>query len=382
MDEPANRMRAWLPHALLMLLVAAVVVWLAIVIWPLRDALVLAGSVALLTYPILFLPSVRMLTRWWPHWSDEQRRLVAAGSATVLVGLVCVVTVFGGLWLVMGRWEQVWDLLAGLLLGDGRRLDRAIDAVVAKISDLIALYPQLSWDATAVKAAIHEALGRGAVGPDMLAWLFHGTVGVLASMVMTFVALFYLYAQGTQLASMLMRWLPLTPHRREQLAGRFHHLAAFVTAGVVARAAMHGVACGLIAWILAGANPIVTGGVAGFLALLPVVGPALAWLPYASVLWTTGRHLEAACLAAACLCTAWVIELLFRRLARRLGADSLWFGFLLFCCLIGGIATWGLRGVIIGPAAALTAAALFGFLPAIYGVGRDESQSEARNDGS
>lgn len=36
-----------------------------------------------------------------------------------------------------------------------------------------------------------------------------------------------------------------------------------------------------------------------------------------------------------------------------------------------------MRGVIVGPAAALTAAALFGFLPAVYGVGGD---GEARTD--
>jgi predicted PurR-regulated permease PerM len=116
---------------------------------------------------------------------------------------------------------------------------------------------------------------------------------------------------------------------------------------------------------------LATGAIAGFLALLPVVGPAIAWVPYATVLWSTGRELQCMSLAVACISAAWVVELCFRRLAQRLGADSLWFAFMLFCGLVGGIASFGLRGVIIGPAAALTAAALFGFLPAVYGVGRE-----------
>lgn len=378
MDDPVTRLRAWLPHALLLLLVVAAVGLLVVVVWPLKDALILAASVALLSWPVTFAPCYARLARWAPQWSDEQRRLVAAAAATAVVGLSAAVLLLGGLWLVLGRLEQVWDLIVGFALGDGRRLDRVIDAVVRKLDRLLELYPQLPFDAATVKAAIRESIGRGAVGPDMLSWLFRGTLGVLGATALTFVALFYLYAQGAHLTAMLMGWLPLTAGRREELSGRFGRLATYVAAGIVARALAHGLACGLIAWAVAGANPLPTGLVAAFLALLPVVGPALAWLPYASVLWSTHRQAEAACLAVACISTAWVIELLFRRLARRLGADALWFAFLLFCGLVGGVASFGLRGVIVGPAAALTAAALFGFLPAVYGVGGQGGDDERR----
>lgn len=368
MDGPVDRLRQWLPHALLLGLVAAAVGLLGVVVWPLRDALLLSFSIALLTYPILFLPTLQRLERWAPHWDPAQRRFAAAGITTAAVGAGVALTAVLALWLVFGSFDLIGNLLAGLLLGDDRRMDRAIDALVRKLGRLVELYPQLPWDAKMVKASVREMLGRGPVGPDMLGFLFRGTVGVMATAAMTLIALFYLYAQGTQLAGMVMRWLPLGPGRREELAQRFRGLAMYVAAGVLLRALLHGIACGLIAWALAGANPFATGAIAAFLALLPVVGPAIAWVPYATVLWSTGRELQTICLAVACVSTAWVIELGFQRLARHLGAD-LWFAFLLFCGLIGGIATFGLRGVIIGPAAALTAAALFGFLPAVYGVG-------------
>ena len=117
MEEPANRLRAWLPHVMLLLLVVGVMAWLAIVVWPLRDALMLAASVALLTYPIVFLPSVRFLVRRWPQWGMEQHRLVAAASATAVGGLVCGVVVVGGLWLGMGRLGKGGGPLSGPLLG-------------------------------------------------------------------------------------------------------------------------------------------------------------------------------------------------------------------------------------------------------------------------
>jgi predicted PurR-regulated permease PerM len=368
-DGPVDRLRLWLPHILLLGLVAAAVALLGVVVWPLRDALLLASSIALLTYPIVFRPVLHRFELLTPHWAAEQRRFAAAAVATGLVGGGTVLAALFGLWLIFGSFDHIGDLLSGLLLGDSHRLDRAIDALVRKLSRLIELYPQLPWDAKLVKTSLREVLGRGPVGPDMIGFMFRGTVGLMATAAMTLVALFYLYAQGSQLAGMLMRWLPLTAERRAELAERFHALATYVAAGVVLRALIHGLSCGLIAWGLAGANPIATGAVAAFLALLPVVGPAIAWVPYATVLWSTGREVQAICLAVACISTAWVIELSFRRLARHLGADSLWFAFMLFCGLIGGVASFGLRGLIVGPAAALTAAALFGFLPAVYGVG-------------
>ena len=372
MDGPAERLRSWLPHILLLLLVAAAAGLLAVVVWPLKDALLLAGSVALLTYPILFLPVLNRIEQVAPHWDDGQRRFAAAAIATVAFGLGSAVLVLGGLWLVFGSGGRIADLLLGLLFNDGARLDRAIEALARKLGKLLELYPQLPWDAAAIRSALREALGRGNLGPDMIGFLFRGTVGVMATAALTLIALFYLYAQGTQLAGQLMRWLPLSEDRRSDLAERFRGLAAYVAAGIVVRALIHGAVCGLIAWALAGANPLATAAVAGFLALLPVVGPAIAWVPYATVLWSTGRELQAVSLAVACISAAWVVELGFRRLAQRLGADSLWFGFMLFCGLVGGLATFGLRGLLIGPAAALTAAALFGFLPAVYGVGREQ----------
>jgi len=369
MDGPAERLRSWLPHAILLLLVAASVGLLMVVVWPLKDALLLASSIALLTYPIIFRPILERLERAAPHWDADQRRFTAAALATIVFGVGTGLLILGGIWLVFGSFERLADLLVGLLFNDVQRLDRAIDALARKLAGLIELYPQLPWDGKAIKAGLRGMLGHGQLGPDMLGFLFRGTVGVMALAAMTLVALFYLYAQGTQLAGMLMRWLPLSDERRAELAERFHGLAAYVVAGVVARAAVHGAVCGLISWALAGANPLATGAIAAFLALLPVVGPAIAWVPYATVLWSTGRELQCLSLAVACVSAAWVVELAFRRLAVRLGADSLWFGFMLFCGLIGGVASFGVRGVLIGPAAALTAAALFGFLPAVYGVG-------------
>jgi predicted PurR-regulated permease PerM len=370
---PEQRLRAWLPHVLLFVLLVAAAGMLLVVVWPLQEALILAGAIALITYPLVYVPIVVRLGRWFPGWEDEQRRFAAAAASTALVALALAGTGLLLLWAIFGSFEHIANLLSGLVLGNQKRLDRALGQLAGKIGRILQMYPQLPFDAATIKEALQEAFARPSVGADVLAWLFKGTGGMVGRAALTLVALFYLYAQGPALVGLLTRHLPLTAAQRDDLAQRFRGLAMAVLAGSVLRAGAHGVWCGLAAWAVAGANPLIAGGVAGFLALLPVVGPAIAWLPLASLAWTSGNRAEAICLAVGCTAGAWVIELLFRRWSRHLGAADLWFAFLLFLGLIGGVAAFGLRGLVIGPAAALTAAALFGFVPAVYGMARDDA---------
>ena len=45
----------------------------------------------------------------------------------------------------------------------------------------------------------------------------------------------------------------------------------------------------------------------------------------------------------------------------------MWLSFLLFLGLVGGVLGFGLRGLILGPAAVLTVSILIQVLPALYG---------------
>ena len=377
--DPREQLRAWLPHIFLLALVVLAGAMLVMVVRPLADQLILAGALVILTHPLAFTPVLFRLERWCPLWSDEYRRFVAAAVATTVVASVAMAAVLGLLVVICGHWTPAADLIAGLAVGDAVRLERAIEALVGRISILLEAYPALPLDAGDVRMALHAGFVRHAVGADVMSWLLRGTGGFLASGALTLVALFYLYAQGAALAGFLLRLLPLTVAQRGELALNFRYLALSVCAGTVLRALVHGAVVGLIAWMLAGANPFLIGLLAAFVALLPVVGPGVAWVPLASLAWSQGRPLIAACLAVSCLSAAWAVELSFQRLAQRLGAGSLWIGFLLFCGAVGGVAGLGLSGILIGPAAVVSALGLWSVLPHLYGVG---DETTANNGGT
>lgn len=367
MDEPARRLQAWLPHVLLLALAVALVALVLVVIWPLAESLLLAGAIALLTYPIVFLPLVRLVGRLRPNWDGPTRSLVGAVIATLVVGGVACGAVLTAVWVVCGSWERLTDLVWGVVFNDHERLQRAVDVLTESVMQVLRLYPQLPWEEAEIRAGIAGWLGHGPLSTDMLGYLFRGSIGVMAQSALTLIALFYLYAQGAQLVERVLDWLPLSQHERADLIERIVGITSFVAISILPRALVQGAMCGAISWLIADAHPLATGAVASFLALLPLVGPNIAWFPYASVLWSQGQPWTAVCLGVACMSAAWAIELALQRLAPRWRADSVWLSFLLFCGLTGGIIGFGLRGVIIGPAAAVAAVAFLGFLHAVYG---------------
>jgi predicted PurR-regulated permease PerM len=103
------------------------------------------------------------------------------------------------------------------------------------------------------------------------------------------------------------------------------------------------------------------------IALLPVVGPSVAWLPLASILYTTGRPVEAACLGVASLCAVWIIDYLASRLSTALGTDEHWLSFLLFISVVGGVIGFGPRGVVLGAGAVLAISLAASLMPLLYG---------------
>jgi predicted PurR-regulated permease PerM len=229
------------------------------------------------------------------------------------------------------------------------------------------MMPSLHLNLDKIRQSLSELLSQVSVGSAFMQYVITGTGGFLVKSALTLVTLFYLYSQGPRLVTLLMTCLPLTFAQRLTIEARFHSTAVHLVTGTVARAACHGIALGLLAWVLGGFNPILVAVLVAVFALLPVAGPMVAWLPAASVMWTQGHVAAAIGLGISALLASWLIDTLAARLATRLGTDDLWLSFLLFLGLVGGLIGFGPRGLILGPAAVLTVSILIQVLPALYG---------------
>lgn len=351
--DPRTLLRTWLPHLAVTGLVLAAVWWLMLLIAPVRDALLLAASLAALTYPVLFSPIDRLMGGWFPLLAEDQRRYVSAIIATAALTAAVLGLLLGLLWAVIGSLTGTLQTLVGLATHDAQVIAALVDRVMERVATIDRLYPDLHLELDQVRAALTDALAHTAVGSAVLGYLVTGTGGLLAQSALTLLTLFYLYSQGPRLVRLMLDALPLTQTQVTQLRLNFTSTATHLVAGTAGLAFAHGVALALIAWLVGGFNPVLVLPVAFFISLLPVVGPMVAWLPLASVLWTQGETGNAVGLGACALGAWWVIERAAWRLAATLGTNAVWLSFLIFLAVVGGMLGYGWRGLVLGPAAVL-----------------------------
>ncbi len=371
--DPREHLRQWLPHICLLALALAAGGWLVWVLLPLAGAMLLAGALAALTYPVLYAPMADHLPRWLPGLSDATRRQLAALIAVVLLVAVGAALLLAVLLAVFGDLGATVRAILAVAFQDEKGISLIADQVQAKVKLMAEQYSlngvsRLPFTPEDARSVVLQILQRTQLGPEALKFLVTGTGSHLAEGALTVVTLFYLYAEGPVVTSALTAWLPLSPDQRANLTARYRAIATHLLAGTIARAAVTGAGIGILAWLIGGINPILSGLFAAVVALLPLVGPALAWLPLALVEWSHGNWLAASLLAVLCLAWTWMVGYSAGRLASRLGTDSLWIGFLIFLALVGGVITFGLRGAILGPAAVLAVVVAASFLPPLYGM--------------
>ncbi len=368
-EDARRRLHDWLPHLAVVGLVLAAAFWLVLMTAPVHQALLLAASLSALTYPVLFAPIDRRLARWTRPWTNAQRRYLSALiSTTVLVAGVAAL-LLATLWSILGSLGTTVHALIGLALHDQAQIHALVEVVVRRLTALLHLYPALHLDDAQLRQSLLSTLEQTSVGPAFLSYLVTGTGSIIAQAVLTTLTVFYFFIEGPMLAQLMLAWLPLGDDQRELVVRRFNATATHLLLGTIARAAAHGMALGTLAILIAGIgfNGVLVALLTTALALLPVVGPSVAWLPLASILYTTGRPVEAACLGVASLCSVWIIEHLASRLSTALGTDEHWLSFLLFIGVVGGVIGFGPRGVVLGAGAVLAISLAASLLPLLYG---------------
>jgi predicted PurR-regulated permease PerM len=121
---------------------------------------------------------------------------------------------------------------------------------------------------------------------------------------------------------------------------------ASVTTSLVI-AAVQGILCGGAFAIVGLPSAIFWGVVMGFLSLLPVVGAWPVWIPAVIWLISTGHVGRAMVLVAVCGALGATIDNILRPVL--LGGRASLNGLLVFISVLGGIAVFGVLGVVLGP---------------------------------
>jgi predicted PurR-regulated permease PerM len=184
-----------------------------------------------------------------------------------------------------------------------------------------------------------------------------GAVGVFLNLVLTLFLLFFFLRDGAATVARLDRAVPLPEERKKALATQLGSVTRAVVLGTLVTALVQGTLVGIAFAVVGFPSPVVFGTLAGALSLLPVGGTALVWLPGAVVLAAQGRWPWAVGLAVygVVVVSALTSNVLRPRLISghaEIGTLPVFFG------VLGGLAAFGLIGMLLGPVVIALALAL------------------------
>jgi predicted PurR-regulated permease PerM len=199
-----------------------------------------------------------------------------------------------------------------------------------------------------------NALGSRAA--EMLSLVLQHTALFFFELFVTLFALFFFFRDGEQMMESLHGVLPFEIASRDRMFSSARDLIrASVTTSLVI-AGVQGIICGAAFWITGISAPIFWGVGMAFCSLLPVIGSAVIWAPAVIWLFSTGHWGQALVLLALCAGLTSAIDSLLRPML--LSGHAQLNGLTVFISVVGGVAVFGVIGLILGPIVVATAKGL------------------------
>jgi predicted PurR-regulated permease PerM len=280
--------------------------------------------------------------------------LTVAGALFVLIPAVVTAVVFAGQATVLvGRLQELADRYRITHATDVFQVP-AIDQLFTWIGTFVPVPPEQiqAWALDGGKALLALLVASSGA-------FFAGVLGVVVEVGLTLFLLFFFLRDGREMVTRALALVPMTAERKADLVD---HLAAVIRAvalGTLFTAVVQGTLVGMSFAFTGLPSPVVFGVLAMLAALVPLVGSSLVWVPAAFVLIAHNRVGAALFLAFWGLVVVSVVDNIVRPLVVSGRAQISTLPVLLG--LVGGLATFGAIGIILGPVVIALALALFRF---------------------
>ena len=261
-------------------------------------------------------------------------------AATIFVVLLALLVVVPLSWVGL---KVVGELSSGLAVMQER-------VASGHLRQILASSPRLEWIANAIEQRIDLASivsGAATWLTNLGASVVRESLSNLLTVLLTFYLLFYFLRDRRDALGQARLLSPLTDDETDLLFAKASDAIHGVIFGTVITAGVQGVLGGAAFWLLGLSNPLFWGLVMGLLAIVPILGAFVVWLPAAVYLVLTGEWGKATAL------TAWggiviggVDNILHPVLAGgRLRLHTI----PMFISIVGGLMLFGASGLILGP---------------------------------
>ena len=294
---------------------------------------------------IIFFGVYRKL-RVWLHGRDS----LAAGITTVLVVLFFLVPLA---LLTLALVEQAISVYNDIQAG-AFNTELIFDFVDENLPRVASALSDFGVSTTDLRANLNEAVGQAGQFAANWALAFGGSLlNILIQFTLVIYLLYFFLVDGWKIERALVHTIPMGDNRERTLFKRFALVARATLKGTLIVAFVQGAIGGIMFAFLGIPAALLWGVAMMLLALLPVGGSAIIWVPAAVIMFIQGNVTAGIIIVVVGSLIIGLVDNLLRPLL--VGRDTQMPDYLVLISTLGGIAMFGLSGFVIGP----TVAALF-----------------------
>lgn len=290
---------------------------------------------------ILFASLYRRLLRAMGH----RRNLAAAATVIIVVIIVILPLTLVGMSLVQevsGVYRRVQSGELDLV----RFFQQILDALPAWATHLLDRFGLVNLDVMQERLSASLMKGSEFFAGQAFS-IGQGTLDFIANLFVMLYLLFFLLRDEAELFARIKGAIPLRAEQQQGLLLKFTVVIRATVKGDLLVALLQGTLGGLIFWILGIDAPLLWAVVMAFVALLPVVGAGLIWGPVAIYFLATGAVWQGLGLIAYGTLVIGLVDNFLRPIL--VGKDTKMPNYVVLISTLGGIATFGLNGLVIGP---------------------------------
>jgi len=200
-----------------------------------------------------------------------------------------------------------------------------------------------------------DLIGAFRQGAEKIAAFLAASLGALLKNLLSFIvnliillfALFFMFRDSERILRAVRALIPFDPKIREDMLQESRDLIFASVAVALLIAAIQGALAGVAFQITGVRGPVFLGVLVAFCSIIPVVGSSIVWFPAAVWFAIQGHWGKAVIILAICGGIAGVADNIVRPLLlrNRTKLNDL----LLFVSILGGLAAFGLLGLVVGP---------------------------------
>lgn len=302
------------------------------VVGPFLIPVLMAAFLVALLYPVNDALTRRM----------KGRRRIASFTSTVLVLLIIVVPVAGLLYLFVQQGIELVGRIQNALGPDGigalleGHVPQALQPFAERLQRL-----RLEENLQRLVSGLAGSLAKS------VASVLSATANLVIALFLGFLAVYYFFADGHTIVRELLAASPLERRYMEQFFREVRNVAQTMIAVNFVTAIAQG-AVGAISFVIVGLpSPVVWAALMALFSFVPMVGTGLVWFPAGMFLLLSGRVVAGVFVLAWGVVVVGTVDNLLRPLLAKGRMDL--HPLLIFLTIFGGIAAFGVLGVILGP---------------------------------